>query len=69
MAYVPYRKVFAAHHERQRSRTLAQMDEIAELVAEGDTVTTASHKMGFTPERGSQLWCRIRRGLNVPVRD
>ena len=69
MAYVPYRKVFAAHHESQRRRTLYQMDEIAELVAEGDSVTAASVKMGFSPARGSQLWCRIRKGLGVPVRD
>ena len=44
-------------------------DELAELVAEGWSVQAAARHLGFSQQRGSQMWAAIRFKLDVPAKD
>lgn len=59
----------ASYHARRRRKIERKMDELAEMVAEGYSVSAAARAMGVTQQHGSQLWTRIRAGLNVPAKD
>lgn len=48
---------------RVSEKTVRLMGELAELVAEGDSIVGAGRKLGLKQSYTDQLWQRIRRGL------
>lgn len=54
---------FAAHRARLKAQGDLRRDQLAELVANGDSIAAASAKIGISQQRGSQLFAEIRRKL------
>ena len=54
---------YAAHYERRRRIGDRQRAQLAELVAEGYSVSAAARVMGVAQQRGSQLWAQVRADL------
>lgn len=55
----------AMQERRDRDRVIARarLGDLAELVANGLTIPTAAERMGFSHQRGYQMWADIRADL------
>lgn len=58
-----------AANEQAKRDTEVKKAQLADLVADGLSITQAAKQMGLTQQRGSQLWGMIRADLNAPAVD
>lgn len=54
---------YLQHAMRNRARTAANMDRMADLVADGWTISAAGRHIGFGEGRSLQVWKQIKTGL------
>lgn len=54
---------YAAHRRRLQSARNRRIDDLAELVANGWTITAAARSMGLSQQAGSKMWKDIKSGL------
>lgn len=56
-----------ARNRRHRERN-ARIDRLAELVADGWTITAAARSMGLVQQTGLKMWREIKDGLGEQAR-